>query len=109
MNGAALTSKVIDGNFPDYVRVIPKDNTRIVMVDARLFAESATLTSANSAFEIIKVGFEQFVANAAQDYGVLYGVTTAMLAVMTGVFAAVICYRGMPFAEGQARRTWLSQ
>ena len=25
--GAALTSKVIDGSFPDYARVIPRDNT----------------------------------------------------------------------------------
>src|ERR1700759_3150514 len=35
--GAALTSKVIDGTFPDYPRVIPKDNNRIVMVDAEPF------------------------------------------------------------------------
>jgi hypothetical protein len=40
--GAALTSKVIDGNFPDYARVIPKDNSRIVMVDAKLFAQAST-------------------------------------------------------------------
>jgi DNA polymerase III subunit beta len=36
----ALTSKVIDGNFPDYGRVIPKDNNRIVIVDAKLFAQA---------------------------------------------------------------------
>jgi DNA polymerase-3 subunit beta len=30
---AALTSKVIDGSFPDYVRVIPKGNDKIVIVD----------------------------------------------------------------------------
>jgi DNA polymerase-3 subunit beta len=40
LNGAALTSKVIDGNFPDYARVIPRDNTRIVRVDAQLFAQA---------------------------------------------------------------------
>ncbi|HKR87522.1 MAG TPA: DNA polymerase III subunit beta [Phenylobacterium sp.] len=40
LNGAALTSKVIDGNFPDYSRVIPKDNNRIVRVDAKLFAQA---------------------------------------------------------------------
>jgi DNA polymerase-3 subunit beta len=38
--GAALTSKVIDGNFPDYARVIPKDNTRIVIADAKLLAQA---------------------------------------------------------------------
>jgi DNA polymerase-3 subunit beta len=47
--GAALTSKVIDGNFPDYVRVIPKDNTRIVMVDAKLFAQAVDRVATISA------------------------------------------------------------
>ncbi|MDB5453204.1 MAG: polymerase subunit beta, partial [Caulobacteraceae bacterium] len=47
--GAALTSKVIDGNFPDYARVIPKDNTRIVMVDAKLFAQAVDRVATISA------------------------------------------------------------
>jgi DNA polymerase-3 subunit beta len=34
---AVLTSKLIDGSFPDYQRVIPKDNTRILLVDTKLF------------------------------------------------------------------------
>jgi hypothetical protein len=62
-------------------------------VDVKVFAEGALLTRANSAFEIIKVGFEQFVATAAQDYGLLYGLTTAMMAIMTGWFAAVVFRR----------------
>jgi uncharacterized protein (TIGR02186 family) len=62
-------------------------------VDTTAFADGAALASANSAFEIIKVGFEQFVANAAQDYGLFYGVTTAMMAIMTGWFASVIFRR----------------
>ncbi len=33
-----LTSKVIDGTFPDYTRVIPQGNTRRLEVDARDFA-----------------------------------------------------------------------
>jgi len=48
-NGAALTSKVIDGNFPDYARVIPKDNTRIVRVDAELFAKAVDRVATISA------------------------------------------------------------
>jgi DNA polymerase-3 subunit beta len=36
--GAALTSKVIDGSFPDYVRVIPRDNKRIISIDNSLFS-----------------------------------------------------------------------
>ena len=62
-------------------------------VDVKVFADGALLTRANSAFEIVKVGFEQFVATAAQDYGLLYGLTTAMMAIMTGWFAAVVFRR----------------
>ncbi|MDB5446790.1 MAG: dnaN [Phenylobacterium sp.] len=49
LNGAALTSKVIDGNFPDYARVIPKDNNRIVRVDAKLFAQAVDRVATISA------------------------------------------------------------
>jgi DNA polymerase-3 subunit beta len=49
LNGAALTSKVIDGNFPDYGRVIPKDNNRIVRVDAKLFAQAVDRVATISA------------------------------------------------------------
>jgi DNA polymerase-3 subunit beta len=49
---AALTSKVIDGNFPDYPRVIPRDNTNIVLLDNKLFAQAvdrvATISSEKS-------------------------------------------------------------
>jgi uncharacterized protein (TIGR02186 family) len=62
-------------------------------VDIKLFAEGAMVTRTSSAFEIIKVGFEQFVANAAVDYGLLYGLATAMMAVMTGWFASVVFRR----------------
>ncbi|QUD86297.1 DNA polymerase III subunit beta [Phenylobacterium montanum] len=46
---AALTSKVIDGSFPDYVRVIPKDNTRILTVDNALFAQAVDRVATISA------------------------------------------------------------
>ena len=49
LNGAALTSKVIDGNFPDYGRVIPKDNNRIVRVDAAVFAQAVDRVATISA------------------------------------------------------------
>jgi uncharacterized protein (TIGR02186 family) len=62
-------------------------------VDVKAFADGALLTRATSAFEIIKVGFEQVVANAAQEYGLLYGLTTAMMAIMTGWLAAVVFRR----------------
>ena len=62
-------------------------------VDIKVLADGALLARANSAFEIVKVGFEQFVANAAQEYGLLYGITTAMMAIMTGWLASVVFRR----------------
>ena len=47
--GAALTSKVIDGSFPDYMRVIPKDNTRVLVVDNALFAQAVDRVATISA------------------------------------------------------------
>jgi len=47
--GAALTSKVIDGNFPDYVRVIPRDNDKVMMVDNKLFAQAVDRVATISA------------------------------------------------------------
>jgi len=46
---ASLTSKVIDGSFPDYVRVIPKDNQKILMVDNGVFAQAVDRVSTISA------------------------------------------------------------
>lgn len=58
---AALTSKVIDGSFPDYSRVIPKDNRRVMIVDNALFAAAvdrvATISSEKS--RSVKLAVEQ--------------------------------------------------
>ncbi len=40
-----LTSKVIDGTFPDYIRVIPTGNTRRLEVDAAEFAQAVDRVS----------------------------------------------------------------
>ncbi len=42
---AVLTSKLIDGTFPDYERVIPKDNDKQLEVDAKLFAQAVDRVS----------------------------------------------------------------
>ena len=43
-----LTSKLIDGKFPDYTRVIPSDNDKVLSVDAKSFAQSVDRVSAIS-------------------------------------------------------------
>ncbi|MGI9373800.1 MAG: DNA polymerase III subunit beta [Hyphomicrobiales bacterium] len=40
-----LTSKLIDGTFPDYERVIPKDNDKRLEVDTKLFAQAVDRVS----------------------------------------------------------------
>lgn len=45
---AVLTSKLIDGTFPDYQRVIPSGNDKIMEVDAKLLAEVVDRVSAIS-------------------------------------------------------------
>lgn len=43
--GVVLTSKLIDGTFPDYGRVIPADNDKIMQVDGKRFAEAVDRVS----------------------------------------------------------------
>ncbi len=62
-------------------------------VDLKLFADGALVARSNSAFEIVKVGFEQFVANSAQLHGMLYGMATVGFALLTGWFASVVFRR----------------
>jgi uncharacterized protein (TIGR02186 family) len=62
-------------------------------VDIKVFADGTMVARAASAFEIVKVGFEQFVVTAARDYSLLYGIATAMMAMFTGWFASVVFRR----------------
>jgi uncharacterized protein (TIGR02186 family) len=62
-------------------------------VDVRLFADATQLARASSPFEVYKSGFEQVVTAAARDHGVLYGLATAIMAVVTGWFASVVFRR----------------
>jgi uncharacterized protein (TIGR02186 family) len=59
-------------------------------VDIKLLAGGMPIAKTETAFEIVKIGFEQFVANAARQHGLLYGLGTALMALMTGWFASVV-------------------
>jgi uncharacterized protein (TIGR02186 family) len=59
-------------------------------VDIKLFADGALVTRTDSAFEIVKVGFEQFVATTAHQNGFAYGLVTAFMALMTGWMASIV-------------------
>jgi uncharacterized protein (TIGR02186 family) len=59
-------------------------------VETKLFSDGALVTRTESAFEIVKVGFEQFVANTARQHGFTYGLVTAAMALMTGWMASIV-------------------
>src|SRR3954469_17139413 len=59
-------------------------------VEIKLFADGAFATRTETAFEIVKVGFEQFVANTARVNGFGYGLVTAFMALMTGWMASIV-------------------
>ena len=62
-------------------------------VDIKLFADGQLVTRAETAFEIVKVGFEQFVANSSRQNGFAYGLATVAMALMTGWMASIVFRR----------------
>lgn len=80
-----LTSKVIDGTFPDYTRVIPTGNTRRLEVDASEFARAvdrvATVSSERSRAVKLALDEDRLVlsvnapdsGNAEEELAVAYG------------------------------------
>jgi uncharacterized protein (TIGR02186 family) len=62
-------------------------------VDIKLFAEGQLVTRTETAFEIVKVGFEQFVATSARQNGFAYGLATMAMALMTGWMASIVFRR----------------
>jgi uncharacterized protein (TIGR02186 family) len=62
-------------------------------INVELFAGGVLVARTNSALEVIKTGFEQYVADAARDYGLLFGMVTALMALLIGWFASVVFAR----------------
>jgi uncharacterized protein (TIGR02186 family) len=62
-------------------------------IDVKLFANGNLVARTNSALEVIKAGVEQFVADAAQNYGLLYGIVASLMALLIGWFGSVVFRR----------------
>ena len=62
-------------------------------VEVKLFSDGNMITRMNSAFELVKFGFEQYLADAARNYGTLYGLATVAMALGTGWFASIVFRR----------------
>lgn len=59
--GVVLTSKLIDGTFPDYSRVIPTGNDKLLKIDPRLFFEGVdrVATIATEKTRAVKMGLDK--------------------------------------------------
>ncbi|GLH78649.1 membrane protein [Bradyrhizobium sp. SSBR45G] len=62
-------------------------------VEIKLLADGTLVTKTETAFEIVKVGFEQFVATNARQNGFVYGLVTTAMALMTGWMASIVFRR----------------
>lgn len=62
-------------------------------VDVKLFANGQLVTRNNTALEVIKTGFEQYVYEASQHHGLIYGLVAAMMALFIGWAGSVVFRR----------------
>ena len=60
-HGVVLTSKLIDGTFPDYTRVIPTGNDKLLRIDPKSFFEGVyrVATIATEKTRAVKMALEQ--------------------------------------------------
>lgn len=81
-----LTRTVFRASIP-----LPADvRTGTYDIDVKLFADGAMITETKTALEVIKTGFEQYVAEGAADYGLIYGALTVIMALLIGWLASII-------------------
>lgn len=62
-------------------------------IDVQLFGGGQPLARTQTALEVIKAGIEQFIADAARDYGLLYGIVTSLMALVIGWIGSVVFRR----------------
>ena len=62
-------------------------------IDVKLFVDGAVVGRTDATLAVTKAGFEQYVAEAARDNGLLYGLATMLMALLTGWIASVVFKR----------------
>ncbi|HWE76933.1 MAG TPA: TIGR02186 family protein [Pseudolabrys sp.] len=80
-----LTPSVFRGSVP----VPANAPTGLYGVDVKLFAKGAVVAQTTTAFTVTKAGVEQYVAEAAQNNSLLYGLGTMSMALAVGWLASV--------------------
>jgi len=73
-DAVTLSSKLIDGNFPDYQRVIPTGNDKTMTVDRRMFAEAVDRVStiASEKSRAVKISLKKgsmILSASSPEYG----------------------------------------
>jgi uncharacterized protein (TIGR02186 family) len=63
--------------------------TGLYGVDVKLFARGVMVSHTTTSFVVTKAGIEEYVAEAAQDHSVLYGLATMSMALAIGWLASV--------------------
>jgi uncharacterized protein (TIGR02186 family) len=62
-------------------------------IDGKLFARGELVAQTQSAFTVAKTGLVQFIASAARDHGLLYGLTITAMALAMGWIASIVFQR----------------
>jgi len=62
-------------------------------IDVKLFSQGSLIAQGLSAFEVVKTGVVQFIADAAQNYGLLYGFAVTLMALALGWLASIVFQR----------------
>src|SRR6185312_13388625 len=62
-------------------------------VETLLLANGTLLAKQQTALEVVKAGFEAFVAREARDHSLYYGLVTAFLAIVAGFIATLLFRR----------------
>jgi uncharacterized protein (TIGR02186 family) len=63
-------------------------------IDVRLFADGAPIARHQLGIRGLgKTGIEQLITSAARDHSFVYGLTTAMMALVTGWLASIVFRR----------------
>lgn len=70
-----------------------KAPTGLYLVNISILSEGVPLKTAQAGFVVRKVGFDAYIANAARNDAVLYGILTVLMAVFLGWIANVVFRR----------------
>lgn len=79
--------------FTARINLPAKAPTGLYLVNISILSEGVPLRTAQAGFVVRKVGFDAYIANAARNDAMLYGMITVLIAVLLGWIANVVFRR----------------